>query len=144
MNYVVRKRYLTRGYPRKMQQGTNIKTGRSRYSLMARPDPLLERLLVFMLCCFVCEVVLLVHVKELFPIADRKIVPLADSHTESTFFWIVHRIYKGLDREIALDCGTFSRAARSIDVDRVAVSVRSGYCETYLAPADCRIVNLFY
>jgi hypothetical protein len=104
------------------------------YSLMARPDPLLKRLLVLMLCCFVCEVVLLVQVKELFPEAGRKIEPLADSHTESTFFWIVHRIYKGLEREIALDCGTFSRAARSTDVDRVAVSVRSGYCETYLAP----------
>jgi len=41
-----------------------------------------------MLFSFKGEVVLLVQFKELFPVAARKIIPLAGSHTETIFLGI--------------------------------------------------------
>ena len=83
--------------------GTHDRVGVSVHSLETRPDSPLKGHLVVMLSCLECEVVLLVQIEELFPVAGRKIVPLADSHTETTIFGIAQRIHKGLDREIAPD-----------------------------------------
>ena len=114
----------------------------SGHSLKTRPDPPLERQLVLMLCCLECEVVLLVQIEELFPVAGRKVVPIADSHAETTFFGIAQRIHKGLDREIVPDSVALNRAARPADIDGFAIYVCSGHREPYLAPTECRKIGL--
>ena len=56
-----------------------------------------------MLCNFYCEVTLLLHIEKLIPIDTRMIVPIIDSHLESTLFGIAQRIQKGVDRKIVTD-----------------------------------------
>ena len=96
-----------------------------------------------MLLCLECEVVLLVQIEELFPVAARKIIPLDCPHAETTFFGIGQRIHEGLDREIVPDSVAFNRAAGPADIDGIALSVCSGHREPYLAPPECRKIGLF-
>src|ERR1700690_3286744 len=96
-----------------------------------------------MLFSFKREVVLLVQFKELFPVAARKIIPLAGSHTETIFLGITQEVHKGLDSEIVPDSVAFNRAARAADIDGVADTVFSGYREPYLAPTECRKIDFF-
>src|SRR5450759_4816867 len=96
-----------------------------------------------MLFCLGCKVILFVQIKELLPVAGRKIIPLADPHAETTFFGIAQRIYEGLDREIVPDSTSLDRAARSTDIDGVVVFVCSGHGEPHLAPTECRKIDLF-
>ena len=62
--------------------------------LKTYPDRLLERHLVHMLFCLECEVVLLVQIEELLPVAARKIIPLADPHAETIIFGIAQCIHE--------------------------------------------------
>src|SRR5208282_3714051 len=96
-----------------------------------------------MLLCLECEVVLLVQIEELFPVAARKIVPFADSHAETSLFRVTQCIHKGLDRAIVPDSVALNSAAGPADIDGFAVSVCSGDCKPYLAPAECRKIDLF-
>src|SRR5512140_1457866 len=96
-----------------------------------------------MLFCLECEVVLLFQIEELLPIADRKVIPLADPHAETTVFGIAQRIHEGLDREIVPDSVALNGTTRPTDIDGVAVSVRSGHREPHLARTECRKINLF-
>ena len=111
--------------------------------LKTRPDPQLEHHLILMLLCLESEVVLLFHFEELFPVTARKIIPIDGSHAETTFFGIAQRVHKGLDRKMVPDSTAFDRAARSTDIDGVAVSVCPGHGEPNLAPTECRKIDLF-
>lgn len=115
----------------------------SRHSLKTRRGLPLEHHLVLMLLCLECDVVLLVQIGELFPVAARKIIPFANPHAETTFFGIAQRIHKGLDREIVPDCASLQCAAGAADIDGIAIPVCSGHCEPYPAPAECRKIDLF-
>src|SRR3989339_727376 len=112
------------------------------HSLKTRPYHPLEHHLILMLFCLECKVVLLVQFEELYSVATRKIIPLVDSHIETTFFGIAQRIHKGLDREIVPDCVALNRAAGPADIDRVAVAVRSCHRETCLVSTECRKIDL--
>ena len=68
--------------------------GVSGRSPKSRPDPLLEYQLILMLFCLEGEIVLLLQIEELFPVAGRKIVPLADSPAETAFRGIAQGIHK--------------------------------------------------
>src|ERR1700690_3129313 len=96
-----------------------------------------------MLFSFEREIVLLVQFKELFPVAARKIIPLAGSHTETIFLGVTQKVHKGLDSEIVPDSVALNSAARATDIDRVADTVFSGYREPYLTPTECRKIDLF-
>src|SRR5450631_896463 len=95
-----------------------------------------------MLCCLSSEVVPPVLIEELSPVMGRKIVPLACSHTENTFFGILQTIHKGLNREIVPDSIAFNRTARAADIDVFAVSVCSCHRETDLASTECGKIGL--
>jgi hypothetical protein len=49
----------------------------------------LQQRLVFMLLCLKFYVVLLVQIEELFPVAARKVVPLAGSGQQRSFFPLI-------------------------------------------------------
>ena len=104
--------------------------------------PLLEPYLIAVLSGLGGEVMLLVQIKQLFPVMGRQLVPLVDSRIKTIFLGIAHRIHKGLDRKVVADGTALDRASRSADIDGISVSVCSSDRESDLAPAKGRKINL--
>jgi len=96
-----------------------------------------------MLHCLEYKIIIPIQIEELLPVADRKIVPLDNPHSETNFFGIAQRIHEGLDSEIISDSITLDRSALSTDIDGVAFSIFSGHGEPHLAQTECRKIDLF-